>query len=166
MSSTDRKPAAMVSLTACVQTMSSWNAGQVLSNKGPCSSRHGNPPADFLLRFQGMASAPPCPPSRRPPSRRRAVSTVSWGWSSSSRRRLYVSSSSASSSVSCWLTGAVDCLFVWGAGNSEELLLPAAQNKAGINDELNVLISMLIVKLASVMCAVQWSIYNLSEIDL
>ncbi len=146
--------------------MSSWTAGRVLSCKEPCSSKHEHPPADFRLRFQGMASAPGCPPSRRPPSRRRPVSTVSWGCSRSSRRRLYVSSSSASSSVSCWLTGAVDCLLVWGAAKSEELLVPAAQNKAGIEDELNVLVSMLIDKLATVLCAVQWCNYNLSDVDL
>ena len=166
MSSTDTKPAATVRLTACVHQTSSWTAGQVLSYKGACSSRHLNPPADFLLRFQGMASAPTCPPSSRPPSRRRAVSTVSWGWSRSSRRRLYVSSSSASSSMSCWLTGPVDCLLVWGAANSQELLVPAARNQAGINDELDVLMSTRIDELATGLHAVHMCSYALSGIDM
>ena len=69
--------------------------------------------------------------------------------------------------MSCWLTGAVDCLLVWGAGNSEELPVPAAQNKAGINDELNVLMmNLLIDKQATVMCAVHWCSYDLSDTDL
>jgi len=64
------------------------------------------------------------------------------------------------------LTGAVDCLLVWGAAKSEELLVPAAQNKAGIKDELNVLMSMLMDKLVTMLCAVQWCSYSLSDIDL
>ena len=42
----------------------------------------------------------------------------------------------------------------------------AAQNEAGINDELNVLMSSFIDKLAAVMCVVQWCSYDLSDIDL
>jgi len=69
--------------------------------------------------------------------------------------------------MSCWLTGAVDCLLVWGAANSEELLVPAAQNQAGINDELNVLMSMLMDELATVLHAVHLCSNDLSDdIDL
>ena len=45
--------------------------------------------------------------------------------------------------------------------------MPAAQNKAGINDELNVLMmNLLIDKQATVMCAVHWCSHDLSDTDL